>query len=257
MTLAFEIQGPADAPAVLLSAGLGGTGAYWRPQMEALAAQFRVVTFDQRGTGRNRQDLPEPYSIEAMADDVVEVLDAAGIPACRFVGHALGAAVGLMLALRHPTRIKRLVPVNGWARLDSHTARCFDVRTEILLHSGIAGYAKAQPIFLYPAAWLSANAARVAAEEAHGVAHFQGADTLRRRIAALRVFDVADRLGEIATPTLVMANRDDMLVPWTASQAMAEAIPNAKLALFDYGGHAGNVVNPGPFSEALLAFLAG
>jgi aminoacrylate hydrolase len=241
---------------VLLSSGLGGSGAYWQPQIAALSAGHRVITYDQRGTGHSMMPLPEDYSIAAMAEDVIDVLDAAECASVHFVGHALGGLVGLDLALRHPARLASLTLVNAWARLDSHTARCFAVRKDLLLNVGIAAYVRAQPIFLHPAAWLSAHAERLAQEEAHGIAHFQGVETLLRRIGALMRFDVAGRLGEIATPTLVAATRDDVLVPYTCSERLAAGIPGAVFDLAPSGGHASNVTDPAPFNATLLRFLA-
>ena len=253
--LHHESFGSPDRDCVLLSAGLGGSGAFWRPQIAALAAHFHVVVYDQRGTGGSREPLPEGYSIDAMADDVAEILDIRGIARCHFVGHALGGLVGLKLARRAPARVGKLVLVNAWPAPDPHTARCFDVRLALLRQSGIEAYVKAQPIFLYPAAWLSRHAQEVAAEEAHGIRHFQGVDTIEKRIAALRAFDMADELGAIRAPTLVAASRDDILVPWTASQRIAGAMPNARLWLVDSGGHGFTVTEPDAFNAETLKFL--
>ncbi len=253
----YEVHGRAanGNGAVLLSSGLGGTGAFWQPQLERLGDRHRVVTYDQRGTGQSAGPLPDPYSIGCMADDIIAVLDELGIGRCHFVGHALGGLVGLELALRRPARVASLVLVNAWARVDSHTERCFAVRKD-LLRIGPEAYVRAQPLFLYPAPWLSRNTQRLAREHEHAVAHFQGTDTLLKRIAALQAFDATDRLGEIGCPTLVAASRDDMLVPWTASEALAAGIPGARLWLVAEGGHGFTVTEPVAFNAALLAFLA-
>ena len=253
----YEVVGRTDAAAetVVLSSGLGGVGAFWKQQIAALSEHYRVVLYDQRGTGRNKQALPETYTISMMADDVVEVLDQLDLPRCAFVGHALGGIVGLDLALRYPDRVGKLVAINAWAKADVHTAACFAIRKEILLHVGPEAYLKAQPIFLFPAPWLSENAERMAKDETHGVSHFQGTDTVLKRIGALLAFDVSTRLAEITVPTLVAASRDDILVPWTASKILAEGLPNAKLWVTPEGGHGFPVTEPAVFNAALLAFL--
>ena len=253
----YEVHGRSDAAArtVLLSSGLGGAGAFWQPQLAALSERYRVIVYDQRGTGANREPLPDGYTIGAMADDVVAILDALDVAHCAFVGHALGGIVGLELALRAKDRVDRLVLVNAWAKTDVHTKTCFAIRKNLLLHVGPEAYVQAQPIFLYPAPWLSAHAERMKREEAHGVAHFQGTDTLLKRIGALEAFDVSDRLAEIAVPTLVAAARDDVLVPWTASQRLAEGMPRARLWLTPEGGHGYTVTEPDLFNAGLLAFL--
>lgn len=244
------------AETVVLSAGLGGTGAFWHPQIETLAAHYRVIAYDHRGTGANRQELPRDYAIGDMAADVLELLDDLGIDRAHFMGHALGGLAGLELALSAPERLASLILVNAWAKADSHTKRCFDARLALLAHAGPEAYVRAQPIFLYPAAWLSANAERIARDDAHGIAHFQGADTLMTRVGALLAFDVADRLGAIATPTLVAAARDDVLVPYTCSEVLAAGIPGAKLCMVAEGGHGFSVTAPAPFNAAILDFLA-
>jgi aminoacrylate hydrolase len=254
----YDVLGRTDdkASTVLLSAGLGGLGHFWRPQIEALGAHHRVIVYDHRGTGANACELPDDYSIALMADDVVTVLNDAGVASCHFAGHALGGLVGLELARRDPSRLASLLLVNAWARLDSHTRRCFEARTALLKHVGVEAYVRAQPIFLYPAAWLSEHEDAVRNEEATGIAHFQGADNLLRRLSALLTFDATSQLAGIDTPTFVAASRDDVLVPFTRSQQLADTLPNSTLWLTPEGGHAFTVTNPTSFNRAMTAFFA-
>lgn len=253
----YDILGRTDdkASSVLLSAGLGGLGHFWRPQIETLGEHYRVIVYDQRGTGANAGDLPDDYAIANMADDVVTVLDNAGIASCHFAGHALGGLVGLELARRNPSRLESLVLVNTWARVDSHTRRCFEARTALLKHVGVEAYVRAQPIFLYPAVWLSEHEDAIRKEEAMGIAHFQGADNLLKRVSALLAFDATPQLGSIHTPTLVAASGDDVLVPFTRSQQLADNMPNSTLWMTPQGGHGFTVTDPTPFNAAMLAFL--
>lgn len=254
----FEIFGQRrDADPIMVSAGLGGLSHFWQPQIAALAEEFRVVAYDQRGTGRNQQALPSDYSIRMMADDVIEVLDEAQIERCHFMGHALGGLVGLELALNYPKRVASLIVVNGWAAPNSHTQRCFAARRELLKKSGIDAYVNAQPIFLYPAAWLEANAAQVAKEVDAGIRNFQGTGNLLARMSALLQFEISARLSDIELPTLVAASRDDILVPWTCSQILAQKIPNAEFWIVPEGGHAFSAVDAAAFNTRVLAFLRG
>ncbi len=171
------------------------------------------------------------------------------------MGHALGGLVGLDIARRQPKRLRSLTVVNGWARVDDHTRRCFEARLLLLKHAGPAAYVRAQPIFLYPAMWLAQNAERAKSEDAHGLAHFQGADTLRRRIAALLQFDATPDLAGLRLPVFAVGSRDDVLVPATKSEELAAAIPGAELHMADWGGHGINVTVPESFNALLLDFL--
>ena len=252
--LHVETFGAEDAPAVLLSPGLGGSGAYWTPQVAMLAERHRVILYDHRGTGRSDRHLPDA-SVAAMGDDMARILDGLGIASAAIVGHAAGGIAGLALALKAPERVERLVLVNGWARAERHFLRCFETRLALLHGSGIDAYVRAQPLFLYPAAWIAAHFDALEEEAAHIIAGFPGVDTVERRIAGLAAFDVADRLGECDVPVLALASEDDMLVPWRASRVLADGLRNGRFALLPRGGHACNMTEPVAFAQALLSFL--
>ena len=253
----FDLHGrqDADAPTIILSSGLGGSASYWAPQLAALSDDYRIVTYDHRGCGRTGGEVPADGGIAAMADDVLEIAEQLGLTRFDFMGHALGGLIGLDLALRKPGMIGKLVLINAWSKADPHSGRCFDVRIELLEKSGVPAFVKAQPLFLYPAVWMSENAERLEAEERHAIDHFQGRTNILRRIAALRAFDVDNRLQDIKTETLVIATRDDLLVPYTRSIRLAEGLSNSQLQLVDFGAHAVNVTAPDAFNAAILRFL--
>lgn len=255
----FDIyDGPSpEAATVVLSSGLGGAAGYWSAQLAALQSRFRVVTYDHRGCARSAADLPDTHSISDMADDLAEVLQASGTKRAHIIGHALGGLIGLELALRDPKAVASLILINAWSRADPHSGRCFDTRLALLNNSGIEAFVRAQPLFLYPAEWMAKNAARLAEEEAHAIAHFQGHHTITRRIAALRAFDRDRDLSSVTVPVLAIATRDDLLVPWSRSVRLAEGIPGATLVLEPEGGHAINAVNPDRFNKIMMDFLNG
>ena len=253
----FDVYDRSGADTVLLSAGLGGAAGYWTPQIAVLRERYRVITYDQAGTGRARAtELPQGYSIADMADEVLGILDATKTESCHFVGHALGALAGVELALGQPARVRSLTIVNGWVAADAHTRRCFEIRVALLKGAGPKAYVRAQPIFLYPATWLSKNVARMEQEDEHALKGFQGVNNLLRRIEALLTFDATPRLGALRLPVLLAAARDDVLVPATQSEHLATVLANAKLHVAPWGGHGMNVTAPDAFNAVLLEFLA-
>ena len=254
--LYYEVHGREDRDPLILSSGLGGSAEYWKPNLRALALHFRVIVYDHRGTGRSDRALPEAVTVDLLADDIASLLDALGIARAHVLGHAAGGVAGLALALRSPRRVHKLVVVNGWASPDPHFLRCFAARLALLRDSGAEAYLKAQPLFLYPAAWISEHSAALDAELPHQLASFPGRETMEQRIAALAAFDVLNQLESLAVPMLALAAKDDMLVPHTASEAF-EAAPYASTASMSWGGHACNVTDPGTFNLLVLDYLKG
>ncbi|MBV4369204.1 pyrimidine utilization protein D [Erwinia phyllosphaerae] len=255
MHLEISAAPRASAPTLVLSAGLGGLGSFWQPQLAELRKAYRVVTYDQLGTGRSPAKLPEGYSMRDMAAELASALEKHGVTEYAVIGHALGGAIGMQLALDYPDRVTGLVIVNGWLRLNAHTRRCFQVRQDLLLKVGVEAYVRAQPLFLYPADWLAENEARIEAEDALHCAHFQGTENLLHRLHALMSCDFTDRARLITQPTLVICSQDDLLVPSLCSQTLNAALPNATLKTMPRGGHAMSVTESGLFNQLLLNWL--
>ena len=253
--LYHKLHGPADAPPLILSSGLGGSADYWKPNLAALAERFRVLVYDHRGTGRSDRALPDVVTVEQFADDMLALMDAVGWPRASIVGHAAGGVAGLALALNAPERLDRLVIVNGWAKADPHFLRCFEARMNLLQHCGVEAFLRAQPIFLYPANWISAHSAELDAELPHQLAAFPGVATMEKRIAALAAFDVTGRLGYLSEQVLVLVAEDDMLVPSAAGGRLHAELRGRWMEAMPTGGHACNVTHPDTFNRLVLDFL--
>lgn len=248
------LQNP-EAPTLVLSSGLGGVAGFWQPQLAALTARYRVVLYDQRGTGRSAESLPEGYSMAMMAAELADALAQHGILRFSLIGHALGGLMGMQLALDYPDRLERIVVINGWLTLHPHTHRCFQVRQDLLLNVGVEAFVRAQPLFLYPAEWMAEHQIRLEQEDSHHVTHFQGMENLMRRLHALMSANFSARAAAIPQPVLVIASQDDLLVPWRCSVALAGALPNATEEMMAWGGHAMSVTDPDNFNALLLQWL--
>jgi len=244
----FEWHGPPEGEVLILSPGLGGAGSYWAPNLAALSRDHRVLVYDHRGTGRSGPLSDGPVSVASMAADVRALMDELGVQRPCFLGHALGGLIGLELGA---VLAKRVI-VNGWPRLDPHTALCFDMRLELLRASGPDAYVRAQPIFLYPAGWSSMNSGMLDLEAEHQLERLPPVATVEKRIAAARAFEL--RPGP-ACPTLLVAAADDVLVPALCSELLAGELANATVASLEWGGHACNVTDPDTFNRLVLKFL--
>jgi len=253
--LYYEEHGDADAPPLILSAGLGGSGGYWTPNLAALAERHRLIVYDHRGTAKSDRAIPNPTSIDDMARDVIALMDGIGLDRADLMGHALGGIIGLALARIAPERLGRLVVANGWVKTDPVTLRCFAARLRILDAGGPTAYVAAQPIFLFPASWIAEHGERLDREAAQHIARFQPETTLRARIAAIAAFDATPWIGDLTTRTLALGARDDVLAPYATSEALAAANANFSLSMMEWGGHACNVTDAETFNCIVLDFL--
>mgnify|MGYP006265879113 CR=1 FL=1 len=251
------LEGGPGTP-VLLSAGLGGSGHYWRPQLDALRQARPVILYDHRGTGRSGGDLPADYGIDDMGADIALILDGLGCGSAHVVGHAAGAMAALALATKRPELLASVTSVNGWLKPDPHFLRCFDIRLTLLEAGGPTAYAKAQPLFLYPPRWIAAHADLIDQEMAAQLASFPDKAILIARIDALRAADMTGRLDAIDLPAMVVASEDDMLVPDRCAEPLAAALSRyrpARLERLPYGGHAVNVTQAEAFNALLADFF--
>src|SRR3954447_18824903 len=101
--VSYDVEGPADAPVVVLSNSLGATRGMWDPQVPVLAERFRVVSYDARGHGDSPAP-PGPYTIDDLVDDVVALVAQVGPDRAHVVGLSLGGMTALRLAPREPAR---------------------------------------------------------------------------------------------------------------------------------------------------------
>jgi pimeloyl-ACP methyl ester carboxylesterase len=249
--LHYTDTGP--GPAVLMIPGLGGNGAFWQPAAERLYGAFRVLAVDHRGAGKS--DRPEgPYAISTLARDVLAVLAAAGIDRAHMVGHSTGGLVVQALALDHPAAVDRLVISGTWAKPDRRFRLVFAARLALLDAGDLMAYQQLTQVLGYPSDWLEANAVALDADLAAAPERLAPVAVHKARIRMLLDHDRSADLPRIASPALILAATDDIMVPASHARALAEAIPRARLT-FLKGGHFFPAVDPDSYGVAVRQFL--
>lgn len=240
--IAYDVHGPVGAPAVLLIQGVGVHGDGWTPQTDALAADFRCITFDNRGMGRS---VPAggPITVEAMADDALAVLDAEGIDAAHVVGHSLGGLVALRVALEARKRVKTLTLMCTFA--DGRAAAPLTLRMMWLGMRTRVGTRRMRrhsflrlvtPADALVGVDLDAMAAELAPLFGHDLA--DQPPVVGAQLSAMRKYTAAPRLDELAgLPTLVMSGDHDPISPPKVSAALAKGIPGARHLAYADASH--------------------
>jgi 3-oxoadipate enol-lactonase len=227
-----------SGPALLLIMGLGLSGGAWWRSVPALAERFRVITYDNRGTGRSTA-LTYPYTTEAMADDALAVLESAGVERAHVYGMSLGGMVAQQLALRHPKHVRGLVlgatqPGGRRAAVaEPEVMSFFQRRSE--LPSDESAWASVP--YNYSPKGRDRYAARVAEDIARRLANPFDEHAYRAQMCAATLHNCYGRLARLEQPTLVVHGTADRVIPFGNAELMAERIPGARLRPLRDCGH--------------------
>jgi 3-oxoadipate enol-lactonase / 4-carboxymuconolactone decarboxylase len=248
-TCHYRVDGPDDAPVLMLSHSLGLEYGMWDQQVTDCQRFFRVVRYDLRGHGASEAPAGD-YTIEQLGRDALALADSLGISTFAFCGLSIGGMIGQWLGVHARERLTHLVIANSSPRPD---AAAFEARRRAVLEGGMAPVVPLAMGRFFSAAFLAANSAPVPWARRTLVGN--NPVGYAACCAAIRDMDMRDRLHEISTPTLVICGTHDVPMPWAGhSEIMADAIAGS-VAVRLPAGHISNLETPHSFSAALHAFL--
>jgi 3-oxoadipate enol-lactonase len=248
--LACRIDGPADAPTIILANSLGTDLHMWDPQVAALTERLRVIRFDARGHGESDAP-PGPYTIEQLGRDLIAVLDDLDVERAHLCGLSLGGMVTLWVAARHPGRVRRAAFANTAARIG--TTQGWEERIALVQADGMQAVREMVVARFLSAPFRSRNPHIVRwlgdTVEATPPAGYTGS------CAALRDGDLHGLLATIRVPSLIIAADLDEATSMDEARSLHAAIAGSDLHIIKGAGHLSNVERPLEFNQALLAFL--
>jgi pimeloyl-ACP methyl ester carboxylesterase len=247
----FEDSG-GEGPPVVLAHGFLMDREMFAPQVQALAPEFRVITWDERGFGETEFD-GEPFTYWDSARDCLALLDHLGIERAVVGGMSQGGFLSLRAALLEPERVRALVLIDTQAgtedpeRLPAYRQMqqtWLEVGPVDELAQAIAGLILGDPALneQWIAKWRELPRA---AMQAPG-------DCLFERD------DITDRLGEISCPALVIHGTADMSIEMERAEKLSAGLPgSAEVVHIEGAPHASNLTHPDEANAALLEFLRG
>lgn len=222
--------------------GAGGNRAVWTYQSRRFSQHHRVVAVDLPGHGLSKER--PRATLAEYADYVRSVISTRFLSSPIVVGHSLGGAIALRMALDTPTEVGGLVLVGTGARLrvlpDFFAALREDSDKALSL---IGRYA------------FSPQTPKELVAKALGEMKKRGPDLLIGDFAAGDGFDVTAEINRINAPTLVIVGRDDRLTPAEYSDYLSKHIPGAQLRVIDGAGHMVMLEQPDVFNSVLEAFV--
>ncbi|QJR05067.1 3-oxoadipate enol-lactonase [Sphingobium yanoikuyae] len=245
-TLYWKRDGRDDAPALLLLNSIGTDMDLWDGVLPHLRDRFAVLRIDARGHGATIAE-PGDYALAMLADDVLAAADAAGFDRFYVAGVSLGGMIGMELALRAPGRVEKLLPICTSATMDSASwnDRIAKVRGE-----GMAAIAD-----LAMGRFLSEAAEPAIYETVRRQLLAMDAEGYAGCGAAIRDMDLADRIGGIACPTLVVTGTRDTSTPHEGhGEHLIARIPGAAHVALE-AAHLAPLEAPEALAGAITSFL--
>jgi len=255
VNLNYDLHGKGEP--LLMIMGLGASSAAWDPELvEDLARSFRVITFDNRGTGQS--DKPDaPYSIEMFADDAAGLLTKLDVPRAHIFGVSMGGMIAQEFALRHPAHLGSLT-LGCTAAGGAHSIPPPLESLKILTapREGLAPddvIRRGWPL-LYSTKYIAENRATLEAAIPRLLKFPIPPFAFQRQLEATYTFTTFDRIPQIKAPTLVITGADDVLIPAKNSEIIAARIPGAKLHIIADAGHA-FMLNRDEFLNVFVPFV--
>ena len=251
--LHYEVSG--DGPeTIVFSHGLLMSGAMFADQVAALAPGYRCICYDHRGQGRS-EITDRGYDMDSLASDAAGLIEALDASPCHFVGLSMGGFVGMRLALSRPELLRSLVLMDTSADPEPN-------RKPYRRLAFVGRWLGFRPVvdrvmnIMFGRTFLD-DPAKAASRE-HWRRHLLALDRRGTYRAAHGVIDregVYDRLGQIATPTLILVGEEDVATVPEKSERLRDAITGAQLVRIPGAGHSSSIEQPERVTEAILGFL--
>ena len=257
MKLFYETHG-AGEPLILIPGFASGAWT-WFCQIEDLAQDFRVITFDPRGIGKSKafEDDLQNLSMQTFVEDVRRILDALEIEKAHVLGASFGGFVAQEFALELPERVDKLILACTSAGGKHHVSADIEILRSFTRNPN---YTVGEQIrrFFRPAfteKYHLENAATVERVCRLREENEVGELTYSSQLNTAFTFDAAEKISSIEHETLVLTGDQDNLVPMPNSLNLAEKLPNATLKIIENGSHIIFVENASEFNRAVKDFL--
>jgi pimeloyl-ACP methyl ester carboxylesterase len=253
INIAYRIMGQGD-PIVLIM-GYGSTMDMWDPRLlHSLAAKYRVIIFDNRGTG-NTTATPDSFSIDQFANDTAGLMAALGVERYHVLGWSMGSFVAQELAIRYPENVDRLILYAGDCGGREAVMPAAWVLDDLANTSGTPEEAGMRLFnLLFPKEWLSRQPPFY--EWFPLPKETSLPENIKRQSEAIAAWPgTFDRLKSIKAPTLLVTGKEDLIVPPENSFILAQRINASWLVQFNGAGHGLMYQYPDRLARIIVDFI--
>ena len=240
------------APALLLLNSLGTAFEMWDDQFEALSERFELIRFDTRGHGKSTIGTHQEATIDLLATDALNVLDACGVARAHLCGLSLGGMIAMHIAAKWPDRVLKAALCNTTPHMPPRET--WDNRIRTALTQGQASLVEGTLGRWFTPQFHQAHPEKIAKIRALFLE--TSPQGFAACCAAVRDMDQRESIKDISAKTLVIGGTQDAGTTPAMAEFMANAIPEAKLVLLD-AAHLSNIERADEFNAALIEFLQG
>lgn len=248
--LYYELEGPEDAPLLVMSSSLGTDLRMWGDQAPELRRRFRLLRYNHRGH-EGSESPPGPYSIDDHGGDVLALLEDLGVERFSFLGLSIGGMVGMWLASEVSTRVERLALCCTSAKMSLPEA--WDERARNTRESGTSALASTVVERWFTPAFREAAPQTV--EWAEDMIRRTPDEGYAACCEAIRDMDLRHRLGSITAPTLILAGEEDPATPPDHAALIRDSVPGSEMILVPDASHLANIEQPDVVTPLLLDHL--
>jgi proline-specific peptidase len=266
--LHYEIHGEQNDEPLILVSGWTLKKEMWLAQVPAFEKQYKVITFDNRGSGKS--DRPDKhYTMEMFAEDLAGLMDALKIEKAHMMGYALGGMILQKFALRYPDRVKKLVLLNtvaafpddeGVENVKNLNIKALDFQqnapkkyfmrsAKMAFHRSFIKELQANPDKRFHDLWTVEDITK------HYNIDPQTPQDVENQGDAMLGFNILDDISDIENETLIIAASHNRLHPKAAMEAMHERIPNSKLEIIKKAGDSDYLSRAPEINNLVLEFL--
>ncbi len=250
-TVSVEAQGA--GPAAWLFHSLLADASSCAPLASALSATHRVMLPDLPGFGGTPAAGP---GLEAVADRMAEAVSAAGASAmvpAMIIANGYGSFVALLMALRHPGLVSRMVLAGTGAAFSGPGRAAFTGMATAAAAKGLGAIADTAMRRLFAPGFQASHPELMAARRAS----FLATDTavFIDACTALAALDLRDQVGRLAVPVLVMVGADDEATPPPMARELAALLPDAELVEMPGLAHVPQLQDTPRFAAAVAGFI--
>ena len=255
----YEIHGEknSNAPLLILIGGLSRDHTIWNNLLDNLSADFRVMVYDNRGTGQTDYLANSPYTIELLAEDLAALLDTLKITESAYIiGHSMGGFTAQYLAAKYPDKVRGLMLCNTCMKQPA-AAKQYLTERLIAIDNGVPAETMFRSVlpWLFSKDFVTEDKIQTMLETVQQNPYPQSLTSLRAQINACLVHDSSIIIDKIKAPTMIVTGANELIITPEVCKEMQERIRKSKVEILADTAHMIQLEQPDATCATIKGFV--